>query len=617
MDSDKQIEVLRSVVSKNDVEILEDEENLQKNLESNTWWQKFLKKLEVPHDANDPISVLRNPDLRPIQDKERTWGFWSFFAYWGLPNFAVATYSTGSALLALNLNIQQSIGALVIANVIIALFTILNSNPGIKYHIGYTLDQRMVFGIYGSFVGIIFRVGLAIVMYGYLAWLGGLCFNMVFSSFSKNYLNMKNTFPESVPMTRRDCIGFLCFQVVQMPFAFVKPRRVNVPSIVSCFMTLFAIIGMMAYLISKNGGPGPLFHEKVTLSASKRSWMWLYAITIWYSGVSSGVTNQSDYSRFASKGKPCYYGLFLGTVLPGTFVSLAGMLCASACKQLYGVAYWTPDEIVEQWLNDDYSAKGRAAAFFVGISFTASQLFLNLTQNGYSCGMDLAGILPKYINVTRGTLFVQLLSWVVQPWTFFNTSSGFLNAMSSFGIFTTPISVMSIIEYYLVRKSKLTQLDFFTLSKEGAYWYHYGINWKAMLCLIAGVVLGIPGLVYEVHEEIVPNTGMLNFYYGYMFFIPLVTGGMYYGLNLIFPFRHQKLYQEDPIDYFNCYSEKELEKMGMLPFSGDQENLYNILSERHDHVEEYDADNISDHDLDNKQNMHVITDAKSKYSDEK
>lgn len=573
MTTNEQVGIIRSLVSETDFEIIKDQQKLQESHVNLKGWRKWLSKLEVPHSEEEPISVLRNPDIQPVKPNMRIWGFWSYFAYWGLPNFAVATFSTGSALLALNLNIQQSIGAIVIANVLIGVFTILNSNPGIKYHIGYTLDQRMIFGIYGSFVGIIFRVGLSVVLYAYMAWLGGLCINMIFSSFSSNYLNLENTFPESVPMARKDLIGFLCFQIVQMPFAFVKPIRVNIPSIVTCFMTLFSVIGLMAYLLSTNGGPGPLYYEKVTLSSNDRSWMWLYAITIWYSGVSPAVANQSDYSRFAKSEKSCYWGLFLGTVLPGTFVSLAGMFCASACQQLYGEPFWTPDQIVDQWLRTNYSSKARAAAFFIGISFTGSQLFLNLTQNGYSCGMDLAGILPKYLNITRGTLFVQLISWVVQPWTFFNTSSSFLNAMSSFGVFTTPIAVINIIEYYIVRRSKITLLDFFTLSEKGAYWYDHGINWRSLVSLLAGVALGIPGLVYQVHVEIQPNAGMLNFYYGYLFFIPLVSGGLYYILVLLFPVHHEKLRTEDLIDYFDCFSKAELDRMGMLPFTKEEQTF--------------------------------------------
>ncbi|SCU77232.1 LAME_0A00188g1_1 [Lachancea meyersii CBS 8951] len=562
---DANIGAIKNVLSSTDVEILQKNEEMgEENVPKNTW-QKFWKALEVPHE-DKPLSVLRNPDLEPILATQRTWGFWSFFAYWGLPNFAVATFSTGSALLALDLNIQQSIGSLVIANVLIAGFTILNSNPGIKFHIGYTLSQRMIFGIYGSFIGIIIRVGLSVVLYAYQAWLGGLCMNMVFDSFSQNYLNMKNTFPDSVPMAKKDLIGFLCFQLIQMPFSFVRPRHVNIPSIVTCFMTLFSVIGMMAYLIHSNGGPGPLYHTKVLLSSSQRSWMWLYSMTIWYSGVSPAVANQSDYSRFSSGSLSCYLGLFIGTVLPGTFVSLAGMLCASACKGLYGSAYWTPNEIVEEWLNTNYTSKARAASFFIGVSFTGSQLFLNLTQNGYACGMDLAGIFPRYINITRGTLFVQLISWVVQPWTFFNTSSSFLNVMSSFGVFVTPIMTLSIIDFYWVRKAKITLIDFFTISKKGAYWYDFGFNWRSISCLLLGIVLGLPGLAYESQADHKANTAMMNYYYGYMFFIPLVTGSLYCGITYIFPAHHEKMCQVDPLDFFRCFSGAERQKLGMLPF---------------------------------------------------
>lgn len=585
--SNRDVRIVMSVMSNEDVQIVLDQKKLEHGEEAVTSWSKFLKMIEVPHQGK-ALSVLRNPDLDPIAVQDRTWGFWSFFAYWGLPNFSVATFSTGSALLALNLNVQQSIGALVIANVLIAGLAILNSNPGIKYRIGYTLDQRMIFGIHGSYVGIIFRVGLSIVMYAFLSWLVGLCVNMIFSSFSLNYLHMTNTFPESVPMTRRDLISFLVFQLIQMPLSFVKPRKANIPSIVTCFMALFSIIGMMAYLLSKNGGPGPYYYEKVTLSTSERSWMWLFAISLWYSGVSPGVANQSDYSRFSCNTKASYLGMFLGIVLPGTFVSLAGMLCASACLELYGTAYWTPDEMVAQWLDDSYSAKARAAAFFIGISFTGSQVYLNMTQNGYACGFDLAGIAPKYINVTRGTIFVQLISWVVQPWTFFNTNSSFLDAMSSFGIFTTPIVSINVVDYFLIRKRKVSLLDFYTLSPIGLYWYWHGVNLRAICALLCGVSLGIPGLVYSTNSSLKVNQPMMNFFYGYLFFIPLISGTLYYALNILFPYKHNRNGKDDTVDYFNCFTEEERTARNMMALENDKDDILQYL----------EADEISVSDID-------------------
>lgn len=184
-ESGKGIEVITSVLSKDERELVQNEHELELEKPTSSIWVKIARKLEVPHGGK-PISVLRNPDLEPIPDAERTWGFWSYFAFWGLPNFGAPSLSFGSAILSLGLNIKQAIGALVISNVLIAFFTIANSNPGIRYHIGYTIDQRMIFGIYGSFFGIIVRVGLSVVQYASAAWLGGLYMNMIFSAFSKN-----------------------------------------------------------------------------------------------------------------------------------------------------------------------------------------------------------------------------------------------------------------------------------------------------------------------------------------------------------------------------------------------------------------------------------------------
>ncbi|SCV00277.1 LANO_0F06084g1_1 [Lachancea nothofagi CBS 11611] len=528
-------------------------------------FRRLLQKLEVAPDER-PLSVLRNPDLEPIPHAKRQWAFWSFFAYYGLPNVSAATFSIGSALLSLGLDIKQSIGTIVVCNIVITLYTILNSNPGFKYHIGYTLEQRMLFGIYGSVIGIIIRVGLSVVLYGYLSWLGALCLNLIFSSWSKSYMNMRNTFPESVPMTTRDCISFLIFQLIQMPFSFIRPRKINVAGIVFCFMAIFSVIGILAYTVSANGGPGPLYYTSQELSSSQRAWTWLLAMTVWYSGISPVIANQSDYSRYGSHKLKMHAGVAIGVCLTGTLAPVAGMFSASATQQLYGEALWLPTDMALKWLEDNYSAKARCAVFFIGFSFTGTQLVVNLTQNGYACGMDLAGIFPKYINITRGTLFVQLISWVVQPWTFFNTSSAFIDSMTSFGIFTTPIMAINVVDYYIVRKTRISIADLFTLDPNGAFWFYHGFNLRAIFALLVGIALGLPGLIFSVNTKLKPNAGMNNFYSGYTFFTVIVSGLTYYILTLIFPIK-QRVGVTDDKDYFNAFSLTECENLGMEPYT--------------------------------------------------
>lgn len=73
-------------------------------------------------------------------------------------------------------------------------------------------------GVHGSYITQAMRIMLSIVWYGSQAWLGGLCVSAMISSWSYDFLMMKNTLPESAHMVTRDLIGFVIFHAVSVPF---------------------------------------------------------------------------------------------------------------------------------------------------------------------------------------------------------------------------------------------------------------------------------------------------------------------------------------------------------------------------------------------------------------
>lgn len=531
----------------------------------------ILKKLEVPHESSQEVSILQNPDLEPIGPERRTWGLWSYAGYWGVLNLSVWTFSVGSSLLSLGLNIQQSMGALTVGNILIVLYTCLNSYPGETYHIGYTVCQRMVFGVYGSALGILIRIILSIVYYGSQAWLGGLCFVVIFSTFSESYLNMENTFPESVAMTTRDFIGFLVFQVISIPFFFIKPEKMNIFVNISCIMALFGLVSVFVYLYCINGGPGPIYYEKVELSASETGWMWLYAMSVWYGALSPDITNQSDFSRFSSSRKKLVIGVFVGIFFT-EIIPLAGLISASCSLELYGESYWLPTDICLQWLQDNYSPRMRCACFFLGLSFLSSELSLNLLSNGFAGGMDLAGVCPRYINIVRGSIITALLSWCVQPWTFYNTSSTFSTVMSSFGVIVTPIIGIIVSDFTLVRRNRLRINDLYTTSKDGDFYFTKGVNWRAIVVFFAAVVPGLPGMASASNPDIKLKTDIANYFYGsvvFSFFCPLI---LYYIIcTWVFPIKGAGVSEGE--DIFNKFTSEECIKLNLVPFDGVHEDI--------------------------------------------
>ena len=600
--STQDINQITSVVSNLDKVLIHEQLAIEhENTNPQTSFGKFMKAMEVPHEGK-PLSILRNPDLEPVSAENQTYGITAISAYWSIPNCSIMTYSTGGALIGLGLNAKSSIVAIVIANLAISFYIVLSGFMGFKYHIGFGLTQRMVFGIKGSYFGVLVRMGLSLVMFGYLSWSGGLCVNMMLDALSHHYLHLPNYFPDSVQFNTKDFVGFLIFQIICYPMAFIHPRKVGSLSLWSCVFTFFGVMGIFIYITHK-AGPGPLWYSHdTTTSKSQTGWMWLYAMTIWYSGVGAPVTNQNDYTRFVPGRKQFWSNIVISISLTitATLVCTWGMIVGSGCIELYGEAYYLPYEITEQWLTDNYSGKARAASFFLGLAFTFCQLMLNMTQNAYAIGMDLTTYAPKFIDIKRGTIVCLLLSWVTCPWTFFGSSSKFLDVMGAFGVFTLPISALGWIEYWFVRKCKLSLIDFFTMSSKGSYWYWHGFNVRALVCCLIGMVLGFPGLYYSCNPDVEPNAGMMNYFYGYMYFIPVVTASVYVISHLLFPLKHEKLAKNDPVDYFNCFTPEECAQLGMLKYDGNLD-VYQFI----------DAQNIDGVDTDSLTQEKVVKEEKS------
>jgi NCS1 family nucleobase:cation symporter-1 len=525
-----------------------------------TQLQKFLVFLQVPYGERETLSVLKNPDLQPIPPKHRIWGFWSNFAYWGILSFSMGTWISASGSLSLGLSVGEILLGYIIGDILTILLTLANSAPGTDWHVGYTLCQRVTFGVYGSGLGILIRVLLSIVNYGSNAWLGGLAVSLLLSSWSASYRDMPNTLSSSVNMTTRDFVGFVIFNVICCLCFFIRPFRMNKPLILSCIGSFFAMLGMVIYMVKEADGVGELFQTESQHHGSEKAWRIVYIITIWFSAVSPGTCSQADFARFASSKYKLWAGTTISLLIPTTIIPIFGIIGASCSKKLYNMEIWLPTDLVQYWLLENYSAKARAAGTFIALAFIFSQICFNVVTCGFAGGMDLAGILPKYINIRRGAVFTALVSVAVQPWNFYNSASNFLTVLSSFGVITTPIISIIVCDYFLIRKQKYAISQFFEL--RGDFYYTAGVNWRAIAAFVAGVGPGLPGMAWQVNPSYANNVGVIRFYYADSFFAFLISFSLYWVLAYFWPISISVV--TDEIDMFDAFTEKERLKYGMI-----------------------------------------------------
>jgi NCS1 family nucleobase:cation symporter-1 len=201
-------------------------------------------------------------------------------------------------------------------------------------------------------------------------------------------------------------------------------------SLVTTTCTMFSLF---VWAIASNGG-APLAPPEKQISSSTRSFQILRAMSAVAGAWTGACIRQSDWTRFAkTKRAPVVHQLVSGPATV-TICATLGAFATSAINDMYGRLIWNPISVLQFLLEDNYNASTRAGCFFAGMGFFISQVATNLVQNSVSCGMDLAALAPRWIDVTRGSLVMCLIGYLINPWRFVNAPGTFITVLSSFGM---------------------------------------------------------------------------------------------------------------------------------------------------------------------------------------
>jgi nucleobase:cation symporter-1, NCS1 family len=112
-------------------------------------------------------------DLDPILPRNRTWRTYNYVAYWASDAFVVSIWQMASAFLDSGLNWQQSLGAVALGFVLIAIPITLQGTVGARLNIPFPILVRGSFGMYLSYFCIISRSILAMFWFGISTATGG------------------------------------------------------------------------------------------------------------------------------------------------------------------------------------------------------------------------------------------------------------------------------------------------------------------------------------------------------------------------------------------------------------------------------------------------------------
>lgn len=228
-----------------------------------------------------------------------------------------------------------------------------------------------------------------------------------------------------------------------------------------------------------------------------------------------------------------------------TFISFIGIAASSAGQAHYNLATipWDPNELISHWPN-------RACRFFGAASFAIASLGVNISANSLSAANDFTALAPQVLNIRRGQILCAVLSWALVPWKILESADNFLSFMSAYAIFLGPIAAIMMFDFWVVNRGKY---DCLALYQPLNPIYRYvctvpflsgksiwGVNWRALVSFIVGVVPSLPGLINAVNSKIDVGAGVHPYQFGWLLGFS-ATAAVYLALSWLFPVKETQI----------------------------------------------------------------------------
>ncbi|TDZ18963.1 Transporter aclS [Colletotrichum orbiculare MAFF 240422] len=524
--------------------------------------------LKSDASQHEDVSAWSNRDLIPLPPSRRTWGWFNFFGSWSLSSLNVATWQTPNTLLTQGLSVGQAMAVIVVSRAICTLFAVLVAWCGLTWHIGFTVQNRFTWGFRASYIPLLQRILLNFIWNAIQCWNGGKLVTVCITAIWPSFATTPNTLSASTPTTTSEMVGFVVFWTISVPFLFIRPERFKKPFLVSSVACGLGMTAMLVWSLAVARGVGPIFHQGQDVASGSRwgvSWLMMAGVNQAIGGKVAGMTNSSDFSRYAKDKR----GYVVGTVsvywVTGVVVSLAGLVTTAACQEIYGSVWWNPPDLLMVMMDHGRgSSASRAAVFFLALAFPFTSMFENICGNAVAGGIDLAGLFPRYVDIRRGALLTFFAAWVIQPWQLINQAATFVAVLNSFSVFLAPVMGVMVCDYFLLRRGKV-RLSHLFRPEASDYWFCHGVNWRVVPCWIAGWAPTVGGLAVSVRKDAGAPEAVYELYYMAFFVGFFVSFVLFYVANIIFPVAHMGEFDEE--DKYGTFTAVEAARLGVVPTS--------------------------------------------------
>jgi NCS1 family nucleobase:cation symporter-1 len=288
---------------------------------------------------------------------------------------------------------------------------------------------------------------------------------------------------------------------------------------------IVVFVGLMVWMVAQAGGLGPVVETSGKLGWGPDFWavlpISLMGMIAFWSTLS---LNMPDFTRFGRSQREQAVGQAVGLPTTMTLFPLVGVLTVSAAFIVYNDYIWDPTALTSHLDN---------TIIEVVVLFTLmiATLTTNVAANVVSPSYDFSNAWPKKISFRTGGIITGIIGILIMPWYLFSDPSIYIFTwLGTYGGLTGAIAGVLIADYWFIRRTKLKLADLYRPT--GIYRYAGGWNWRAVVALVVGAVVGIGGAYTpEDGSGPFPADGIIGFlkpFYDYSWIAALVVAFVLY-----------------------------------------------------------------------------------------
>lgn len=489
-----------------------------------TLWRRIVNYVQIDgqSDLTAAQLYLFNYDLKPVEKDRRLWSWFNFVFFWIADSFNINTWQIAATGVQAGMTWWQTWLSVWLGYLMCGVFITIGARIGVFYHVSFPVAARSSFGIYGSLWPIINRVFMSLIWYSVQCSVAGPCIEIMLRAiFSKNLY-------EKIGSDNSEFLGFFLFWLFSLPAIWFPPHQIRHLFTFKAYVVPVAGITFLIWTLIKAHGAGPVIHKKSEKEGSELAWLFVESTMNALANFATLIVNAPDFARFADKPSFGIKYLVHTVSVPLCFsiTALIGILVGSASEVLYGEPTWSPLDVLDNFLNN-YTPGNRAGSFFLALAFALAQLGTNISANSLSFGTDFTAVLPRFLNIRRGGYICAILALAIYPAKLNSSASKFTTYLSAYSVFLSSIAGVVACDYFFVRRGYIKLSHLYSLfapedpSQPSVYKYNkVGINWRAFVAYLCGIVPNITGFVGAVRpDENIPigatEVYRLNFFMGF------------------------------------------------------------------------------------------------------